>query len=307
MADKIYDVIIIGSGPAGMTASIYCVRKGLDTLIIGKEVGGQVAKSAEIENYLGFGSSTGQELTQNFHEHVKSFENIKHIHDVLVKKIEQNDDKFTAITEENQYEAKSLIIASGRKPRKLGIPGEEEFRNKGVSYCETCDAPLFKDKKTAVIGGGNSGLEAVMSLVDICPKVYLLEYAKELNADKILQDKIKKLDNVEIITNAETTEIVGDKFVTGLKYKDRGSGEEKEIELKGVFIEIGWKPSIDFDNISPKNDKNEIIVDKQCRTDIDGLFAAGDITDIGYWQIIIAAGEGAKAALSAYDYISKNK
>jgi alkyl hydroperoxide reductase subunit F len=307
MADKIYDVVIIGSGPAGMTAAIYCIRKGLDTLIIGKEVGGQVAKSAEIENYLGFGSSTGQELSKEFHEHVKSFENIEHVHDVLVKKIEQKDDKFTAITDENKYEAKSLIIASGRKPRKLGIPGEEEFRNKGVSYCETCDAPLFKDKKTAVIGGGNSGLEAVMSLVDICPKVYLLEYAKELNADKVLQDKIKELDNVEIITNAETTEILGDKFVTGLKYKDRESKEEKEIELKGIFIEIGWKPSIDFDKISPKNDKNEIIVDKKCRTEINGLFAAGDITDIGYWQIIIAAGEGAKAALSAYDYISKNK
>ncbi len=305
---KKYDVIIIGSGPAGMTAGIYCVRKGLGTLIIGKEVGGQVSKSAEIENYLGFGSSTGTELTESFHEHIKQFKNIDHIHNVVVEKIGKKNNNFFAKTNKGKkYTAKALIIASGRNPRKLGVPGEEKFKNKGVSYCETCDAPLFKGKKTAVIGGGNSGLEAVISLAKICPKVYLLEYAKELKGDKILQEKVKKLSNVKIITQAETNKFFGNKFVKGLKYKDRESGEEKEIKLAGIFIEIGWVPSIDFDKITKKNKNNEIIVDKQCRTNINGVFAAGDITDIGYWQIIIAAGEGAKAALSAYQYLTKQE
>ena len=308
MADKIYDVIIIGSGPAGMTAAIYCARKGLDTLVIGKEVGGQVSKSAEIENYLGFGFSTGTELTKSFHDHIAKFKNIEHIHNVLVKVISQKDNKFQAkIDKGDSYTAKALIIASGRNPRELGVPGEKEYKNKGVSYCETCDGPLFKGKNTAVIGGGNSGLEAALALAKICPKVYLLEYAKELKGDKILQDKIKILDNLKIITQAQTLEFIGDKFLTGIKYKDFKTNQETEIKVAGAFIEIGWVPSIDFDQISPKNDKNEIIVDKQCKTNIPGLFAAGDITDIGYWQIIIAAGEGAKAALSAYEYLSKRK
>jgi alkyl hydroperoxide reductase subunit F len=309
MADKnLYDVVIIGSGPAGMTAGIYCARKGLQTLIIGKDVGGQVAKSAEIENYLGFGSSTGTDLTKSFHEHVDKFENITHIHNVLVKNFKNEDDEFIInLDNGDNYKANSLIIASGRNPRELGIPGEKEFKNKGLSYCETCDGPLFRGKDIAVIGGGNSGLEAVLSLAKICPKVYLLEFGDKLKADKILQDKIAELDNVQILTGVQILEVIGDKFVNGLKYKDLKSGEEKILNLSGVFIEIGWIPSIDFDSISPKNDKNEIIVDKQCKTKIPGLFAAGDITDIGYWQIIIAAGEGAKAALSAYEYLTKRQ
>lgn len=308
MVNKLYDVIIIGSGPAGMTAAIYCARKGLDTIVLGKDVGGQVSKSAEIENYLGFGFSTGTDLTKSFHDHINKFANIEHVHDALVLEISQKGDKFKAkIDKGGNYEAKSLIVASGRNPRELGVPGEKEFKNKGISYCETCDGPLFKGKKTAVIGGGNSGLEAVIPLAKICPKVYLLEYDKELKGDKVLQDKIKQLDNLEIITQAQTLEFIGDKFLKGVKYKDIEKDREFEIKVSGAFIEIGWIPSIDFDRISPKNNKNEIIVDKQCKTSIPGLFAAGDITDIGYWQIIIAAGEGAKAALSAYEYLSKRK
>lgn len=307
MSKNIYDIIIIGSGPAGMTAAIYCVRKGYDVLIIGKEVGGQVAKSGEIANYLGFGQTTGQDLTKEFHDHIKKFENIEHQHNIEVTKIEQNKKNFTVKTKENKYQCKSIIIASGRNPRKLGISGEEEFKNKGVTYCATCDAPLFKNKKTAVIGGGNSGLEAVISLAKICPKVFLLEYEKKLNGDQVLADKVKNLDNVEIITNTETKEIIGDKFVTGLKYKQRDKDQVKEIKVKGIFIEIGWIPSIDFDKITKKNKYNEIITDKKGKTNIKGIFAAGDITDVGYWQIIIAAGEGAKAALSAHDYLTKLK
>jgi len=306
--DKIYDTIIIGSGPAGMTAAIYCARKGLQTLIIGKEVGGQVAKSAEIENYLGFGFSTGTDLTKQFHEHAKKFDNIEHIHDVLVKDIKQKKDLVEISTDSNKtYQGKALIIASGRNPKQLGVPGEKEYANKGVSYCETCDGPLFKGKHTVVIGGGNSGLEAALSLAKICPKVYILEFSDSLKGDKILQDKINEFKNVEVILQAKTVEIKGDKYVKGLKYQDLKTNERKKIKCSGIFIEIGWIPSIDFDKITKKNKDNEIIVDKQCRTNIENIFAAGDITDIGYWQIIIAAGEGSKAALSAYDYLTKKK
>ncbi|MFC1599087.1 FAD-dependent oxidoreductase [Patescibacteria group bacterium] len=306
--DNLYDVIIIGSGPAGMTAGIYCARKGLQSLIVGKDVGGQVSKSAEIENYLGFGSSTGTDLTKLFHEHIAKFDNLKHIHDVLVKDFKNEAEEFVvAVDNGDSYKAKALIVASGRNPRELGVPGEKEYKNKGLSYCETCDGPLFKDKNTAVIGAGNSGLEAVISLAKICPTVYVLNVDDDLGGDKVLQDKVKALKNVKIINKAQTLEVKGDKFVTSLKYKEIDGGAEKEIEVSGIFVEIGWIPSIDFDKVSPKNDKNEIIVDKQCKTEIPGLFAAGDITDIGYWQIIIAAGEGAKAALSAHEYLTKKK
>lgn len=308
MPQKIYDVIIIGSGPAGMTAGIYCARKGLNSLIIGKEIGGQVSKSAEIENYTGIGKTTGTDLTKSFHEHIKQFANITHLHDVSVVDVKKNKSLFIIKTDNKKYyQAKSVIIASGRNPRQLGISGEKEYKNKGVSYCEVCDGPLFKNKKTAVIGGGNSGLEAALSLANLCPKVYILEFLPQLKADKILQDKIKQQKNIEVITNVQVTEVLGDKFVTSLKYKNRQTNKEKLIKIAGVFIEIGWIPSIDFDKISKKNKQNEIITDKQGRTSIDGLFAAGDITDVGYWQIIIAAGEGAKAALSAYNYLSKLK
>jgi len=307
MPKSIYDVIIIGSGPAGMTAAVYCARKGLKTMIIGKDIGGQVAKSGEIENYLGFGHSTGAELSANFHEHVKKFANIEHQHGALVKKISQKKNFIVTSKKNMEFEAKALIIASGRNPRQLGIPGEKEYKNKGVSYCDTCDAPIFRGKKTAVIGAGNSGLEAVISLAKICPQVYLLNINDKLNGDEMLQKKVQALKNVKILKKVQATEIIGDKFVSALKYQDIDSGNEKEIKVEGIFIEIGWIPSIDFDQLTKKNKKNEIIVDKQCRTNIQGIFAAGDITDIGYWQIIIAAGEGAKAALSAYQYLNKKK
>ncbi len=182
-----------------------------------------------------------------------------------------------------------------------------EYRNKGVSYCETCDGPLFKNKVTAVIGAGNSALETVISLAAICPTVYIVNIGTQLGGDKILQDKVKALKNVQIINNAQTQEIIGDKFVTALKYKDTTTKKFKEIKVAGVFIEIGWVPSIDFDKLTKKNKLHEIIIDKQGRTSIPGIFAAGDITDTGYWQIIIAAGEGAKAALSSYQYSTNLK
>ncbi len=309
MAKKtLYDVIIIGSGPAGMTAAIYCARKGLNTLIIGKEVGGQVSKSAEIDNYLGFGFSTGNDLVSAFKEHVKKFDNIKHVHNILVKAIKKQGKNFSVKDAQGKtYSAKALIIASGRNPRMLAVPGEKDFRNKGISYCEVCDGPLFKGKKTAIIGSGNSGLEAALSLSKIATKVYILEYAPQIAGDMYYQKELKKMKNVKFITNVQTTEFYGDKFLKGMKYKDRKTGKIKDLKVQGVFIEIGWEPSIDFDKITKKTKHNEIIVDKQCHSSVPGIMAAGDITDVGYWQIIIAAGEGAKAALSAYEYLTSKK
>ena len=308
MANKLYDLIIIGSGPAGMAAAIYAARKGLLTLIIGKEVGGQVSKTDVVENYLGFGSSTGTDLVKAFHQHSEEFENIEHLHDLSVKNIEKADKDFQVLLENGDfYKAKSLIIASGRNPRQLNVPGEMEFRNKGVSYCEVCDAPLFKGKTTAVIGGGNSALEAVLSLAKLCPTVYIININPALGGDKISQDKVKSFENVKIINNAQTLEIMGDKFVTGLKYKDLKTNKELKLDLQGVFIEIGWSPSVDFDKLTKKDKWNQIIIDKQCKTNIEGIFAAGDVTDVGFYQIIVAAGEGAKAALSAYQYLTRRK
>jgi len=257
---------------------------------------------------LGFGFSTGTDLVNAFQEHVKKFNNIEHLHNVLVKDIKKQGKIFAVKSGTgDSYVAQSLIIASGRNPRMLDLPGEKEYRNKGISYCEVCDGPLFKGKKTAVIGSGNSGLEAALSLAKIASQVYVIEYTKNIAGDKYYQDELKKLKNVKFITSAQTTEFYGDKFVKGLKYKDLKTGKINDLKLEGIFIEIGWIPSIDFDKITKKTKYNEIIVDKQCHTNIPGIFAAGDITDVGYWQIIIAAGEGAKAALSAYSYLSKQK
>ncbi|MCX6744951.1 MAG: FAD-dependent oxidoreductase [Candidatus Parcubacteria bacterium] len=306
MKNNIYDVIIIGLGPAGMTAAIYCSRKGLNTLIIGNEAGGQVAKSALIENYLGFGFKSGQELSQVFSEHLAKFKNISALKNIVVKSIAKKAKLFEVKLDNKKIlKAKSLIIASGRLPRHLNILGEKEFINRGVSYCEVCDGPIFKDKITAVIGGGNSGLEAAISLAKLCTKVYVLEFTPKLKADLAYINLVKKLKNIQIITGAQLTKIQGKKFVESLEYKDLTSQQIKKLKVDGIFIEAGWIPSIDFDKLTLKNKLNEIIVDKQCRTSIPGVFAAGDITDIGYWQIIIAAGEGAKAALSAYQYLTK--
>jgi alkyl hydroperoxide reductase subunit F len=314
MSQNNFDVIIIGLGPAGMTAAIYCARKGLRTLILGKELGGQVAKTGVVENYLGFGQSTGFELTKQFDNHVESFKNIKHLHDVNVTNLLINYEStnkvknFKIITDKKkEYKTKAVIICSGRNPKKLDISGEEKFRAKGVSYCEVCDAPIFKDKITAVIGGGNSALEAALSLATLCPKVYILNVNTNLTGDKVSQDKIKKYKNVEVINNAKIMEISGNKFVSGLKYKDLKSNIIKNLKVAGIFIEIGWEPAISFDKVTKKDKWNQIIIDKQCQTSLPGIYAAGDVTDVGYYQIIVAAGEGAKAALAAYQYLNKQK
>jgi len=297
---RIYELIIIGAGPAGITAGIYAARKKIDFIIITKDIGGQASLSWEIENYIGYQFITGPELVEKFIEHIKEF-NVEIKENEPVKKILKEDKMFKIISDKNEYFSKTVIISTGRKPKKLGIKGEDEFKNKGVTYCATCDAPLFKDKEVAVIGGGNAGLDAVLQLSRIARKIYLIEIKNELTGDKFVIEKIKNIENVEIMTGTKIKEINGDKFVESIKIEKEG--KEIEIKVNGVFVEIGSIPNSEIIDFVEKNEYGEIIVDCKNRTSFSGIFAAGDVTNVFAKQIIVACGEGAKASISAFEYL----
>jgi len=303
---KIYDLIIIGGGPAGITAGIYAARAGLKTLLITKNFGGQInLKAVEIENYPGFEKISGLEFIQKLEHHLKKFA-IEIIYNI-VEKVKKENDIFIIFTEDKkQFQSKTLIIASGAEPRSLGVKGEKEFIGKGVSYCVTCDGPLFKDKTVAIIGGGNAGFEAALALAKWAKKIYILETLKTIQADKVNINQFEKLGaKGEIITNVEIKEIKGSNFVDSLVYQKRDTEEIKTLFVEGIFIEIGSIPATQFvKDLVEFNEKNEIKVNpKSGETSIAGLFAAGDVDDMPYKQIVIAAGEGAKAALSAAKYL----
>ena len=290
-----YDAIIIGAGPAGISAAVYAARKRMDFLVISKNIGGQTLLSSSVENYLSYSSIKGVELVKKFEEHMKEY-NIKLKYDKVLS-VKKKEKGFVVKTKDKSYETKTVLIASGKKPRLLNVPGEKEFSGKGVTYCATCDAPLFRDKEVAVIGGGNSALDACIQLIKIAKKVYLI--TTEIRGDAITLEKIK--GKAEIITNAEVKEIKGDAMVTGIKIK------QKEIAVQGVFIEIGYVPDVDFaKGLVELNNYNEIKINKDNETNIPGIFAAGDVTDVKEKQIVIAAGEGSKALLSLFSYLSKN-
>ncbi|MFA6450397.1 MAG: FAD-dependent oxidoreductase [bacterium] len=297
------DIIIIGAGPAGMTAAVYATRKKLAVRIISDNIGGQALYSSGVENYLGYKYITGEELVQKFEEHMKSFD-IKQEY-VKATGVRQKDGGFVVTTDRSgEFEAKTLIVASGKIPRRLGVPGEKEFANRGVAYCSTCDGPMFAGMDVAVVGGGNSGFDAAVQLVKIASKVYVIEFGERIIADEVYQDHIKQASNAEVRTNTAVKEILGDKFVKAIKVEDRKSGAISEIPVGGIFVEIGWRPTVDFLNgLVALNKIEEIEIDCACRTSEPGIFAAGDVTNVPEKQIIISAGEGAKAALSAYDYI----
>ena len=305
----IYDLIIIGGGPAGMTAGIYARRNKIKTLLITKNFGGQMARKAvPIENYPGFKEISGIELIQKFKEHLEKFE--IDIETGSVIKIEKVNENFRIFTEnKKQFESKTVIIASGADPRPLKVPGEKEFVGRGVSYCVTCDAPLFKNKTAAVIGGGNAGFEAAIALSKWAKKIYILEYGEKVIADIENQELAQKTGKVEIITGAALKEIQGDKFVNSIIYEDRKTGAKKELKVEGVFVEIGLQPASAFaQNLVEFNEKGEIKVDFETfQTKTPGLFAAGDVNVGKFKQIITACGEGAKAALAAYEFIKKSK
>ena len=301
-----YDVIIIGGGPAGITAGIYAVRKDLKALLLTKDFIGQTGKAAFIENWPGTKEISGPELMNQFREHIDSL-GLEFSEGELVSDLSKEGDVFKVRTEkDNKFESRAVIVTSGRNPRPLKVKGEKKYIGKGISYCAICDGPFFLGKRVAVIGGGNSSFETAIEMAGKkSPKVYILEITPKVTADEVLQERVKNLDNIDVLTNTILKEIKGDKFVKSIIYKDKKSGEEKELEVEGVFVEIGSIPVTDFiKELADYNNQGEIIVDhRDCSTKTPGLFAAGDVTDVPYKQIVIAAGEGSKAALAAYNYL----
>lgn len=303
-----YDCIIIGAGPSGMTAAIYTARRKFKTLVLAKAIGGQMIWSADVENYTGFTMITGADLTLRFQEHMASLKDDLEVKlDVEVVSLEKNITSFVIEDKQgNVYYAKSVIIASGKNPRHLGVPGEEKLFGKGVAVCATCDGPLYKNKDVAVIGGGNSAMDAICSLAKVARNVYVINATDDYTGEALVKDKINSCSNTKTFHSAKVTEILGDTHVTGMKFQKLGEPEQ-QLDVSGIFIEIGYVPSNEFAGIVEMNEKGEIKVDKDSQTSVPGIFAAGDINDAWGEQIIIAAGEGAKAALAVGNYLTKTK
>jgi len=296
------DVIIIGAGPAGMTAAVYAARKKMDCIIYTNNVGGLALWSAGIENYMGYHLISGVELMAKFEEQVKEFNIPIEYH--TVEKIDKEAGIFTAHLDNGEMvQAKSVIVATGRSPRHLKIAGEKDFVGKGVTYCATCDAPLFAGLDVAVIGGGNAALSSVSQLLNIARKVYSIsQYG--WSADPVLQERVMHAENIEVLKGYDIIAIEGQNFVEKIRIRSKKTGEEQELAVRGVFIEIGSAPNSGFvAGLAELDEKQEINVDCSNRTNVEGLFAAGDVTNAPQKQIIVAAGEGAKAALSAYEYL----
>ena len=300
-----YDLIIIGAGPAGITAAIYAVRKRIESLIITTDIGGQTALSGDVENYTGYQFITGPELVLKFEEHLRKF-NIALKENEAVREIAKTAGGIIQVkTTKGLYETKSVIIASGKRSRELNVPGEKEFKNKGLTYCATCDGPLFSGKDVAVIGGGNSALDAAIQLIRIANKVYIINIAPELTGDAVMREAVQGSDKVSVFNSAKVEEVLGERMVSAIKIKKRD--KESLLSVQGVFVEIGLIPNSDFIPGINKNNSGEIIVNSRNETNISGIFAAGDVTDVPEKQIVIAAGEGAKAALGVFKYLIYNR
>lgn len=300
-----FDVLIIGGGVSAGAAAIYAARKGIKTGMVCSEFGGQVKETLGIENIIGIPYTEGPKYMDEVKNHISKYD-IEIIENTIVEDIISEND-ITIITNKGELKSKTVIIATGAKWRLIGIPGELELKNKGVAYCTHCDGPLFKGKKVAVIGGGNSGIEAAIDLAGMASEVLVLEFLPELKADKVLQKRLSELKNVKVVTNAQTNAIKGTEKVTGISYTDRITGENYESEIDGCFIQVGLVPSTEWlgEKVA-KNPRGEIIVDKEGSTNVEGIFAAGDCTDSAFKQIIIAAGSGATAALGAFNYIMRS-
>lgn len=304
-----YEVLIVGGGPAGASAAIYSARKGIRTGVIAERFGGQVMDTVGIENFISVTATEGPKLVANLEQHVMDYDVdvMKTQKAVALQQIKDADGERVEVTLENgaTLASKSIILATGARWREMNVPGEQQYRGKGVAYCPHCDGPLFKGKKVAVIGGGNSGIEAAIDLAGIVEHVTVLEFADTLRADEVLQRKARSMSNIDIITETMSTEVLGDgQRVTGLNYTDRATGEEKSIELAGIFVQIGLVPNTDWlKGVVELNERGEVFVNSRGETSIPGVFAAGDVTDSAYKQIIISMGTGATAALSAFDHL----
>jgi alkyl hydroperoxide reductase subunit F len=300
---KAYDVIVVGGGPAGSAAAIYSARKGLSVAVLAERIGGQVKETVGIENLISIPKTTGDALAANLKLHMNAY-NIDMLEHRSVTNVEVADGQKTIyVNSGERFTAPALIIATGASWRKLNIPGESEYIGKGVAFCPHCDGPFYQGKRVAVVGGGNSGIEAAIDLSGICSEVTVFEFLDELKADKVLQEKAKSQPNIKIILSAQTTEVMGNgEKVTGIKVKDRVTGEEYIKELDGIFVQIGLSPNSGiFKEIVNTNRFGEIETDTHCRTNVPGIYAAGDVATTPYKQIIIAMGDGAKAALSAFE------
>ncbi|WP_439949059.1 alkyl hydroperoxide reductase subunit F [Bacillus subtilis] len=301
-----YDVLVVGGGPAGASAAIYTARKGIRTGVVAERFGGQVLDTMSIENFISVKATEGPKLAASLEEHVKEYD-IDVMNLQRAKRLEKKDLFELELENGAVLKSKTVILSTGARWRNVNVPGEQEFKNKGVAYCPHCDGPLFEGKDVAVIGGGNSGIEAAIDLAGIVNHVTVLEFAPELKADEVLQKRLYSLPNVTVVKNAQTKEITGDQSVNGITYVDRETGEEKHVELQGVFVQIGLVPNTEWlEGTVERNRMGEIIVDKHGATSVPGLFAAGDCTDSAYNQIIISMGSGATAALGAFDYLIRN-
>ncbi|MFA5117719.1 MAG: FAD-dependent oxidoreductase [Candidatus Omnitrophota bacterium] len=299
---NIYDLIIIGAGPAGITAAVYAARKKMSFLMLSKDIGGQAAWSGDIENYTGYQFISGPELVHKFEEHMRTYGiEVKEGEEII--DIRSSGGAFTVQAQKSVWQSRSLIICSGKRSRELGVPGEREFRNHGLTYCATCDGPLFPGKDVAVIGGGNSALDAALQMMRIARKVYLVNNTAGLGGDDVMREKVSQSPVVSVINNARVISVQGEKMVSRLVIGHEG--KERLLDVQGVFVEIGLIPNSEFIPGIKKNERGEIIVDKHNQTNIPGIFAAGDVTDVPEKQIIIAAGEGSKACLSVFRYLAQ--
>ncbi|MEX0739130.1 MAG: alkyl hydroperoxide reductase subunit F [Pseudohongiella sp.] len=306
-----FDVLIVGGGPAGAAAAIYAARKGIRTGVAAERFGGQVLDTMAIENFVSVQETEGPKLARELEEHVKQY-------DVDIMNLQRASALIPAAETGGLHEirfdngaslrSKTVILSTGARWRELNVPGETEYRNKGVAYCPHCDGPLYKGKRVAVVGGGNSGIEAAIDLAGLVKHVTVIEFADTLKADDVLQRKLHSLPNVSVITSAQTTQVLGDKHkVTGIEYKDRNSNELHTVELEGIFVQIGLLPNSEWLNGAVTTSKHgEIEIDAKGQTNIPGVFAAGDVTNVPYKQIIIAMGEGSRSSLSAFDYLIRH-
>lgn len=300
-----YDVLVVGGGPAGASAAIYAARKGIRTGIVAERFGGQVMDTMGIENFISVKKTEGPKLVASLEEHVKEYD-IDVMNLQRAKRLEKKELIEVELENGAILKSKSVIVSTGARWRNVGVPGEAEFKNKGVAYCPHCDGPLFTGKDVAVIGGGNSGIEAAIDLAGIVKHVTVLEFMPELKADAVLQERLNSLPNVTVLKNVQTKEITGTDKVNGISYIDRETEEVHHVELQGVFVQIGLVPNTDWLGETVERVRGEIVTDKHGATNVPGVFAAGDCTNNPYKQIIISMGSGANAALGAFDYLIRS-
>ena len=301
-----YDIAVIGAGPAAVSAAIYGARKGLKVAMIGDLVGGQLINTNDIENIIGTPLTNGFDFSQSLEKHLNEYEIAFYKGHKVKKVLKDSKDNILILDDELEVKSKTVIVATGAIWKKLGIDGEDKYAGKGVHYCATCDGPFYRNKDVVIIGGGNSGVEAAIDLSNIAKTITLVEYSSTINADEVLKNKLSSLENVKILTSSAAQSVTGNLFAEGLKILNRDSNVVEEIKTDGIFVEIGTVANTSFvSDILDINTNSEIKIDSVNKTSVEGIFAAGDCTNVRYKQVIIAMGEGAKAALSAYEYLIK--